>query len=423
MKSLIRFLGNKLVSFASTGVMSCAFLFSGNVLGADWPEFRGPAAQGVVELDLPRVWSPTAGIAWRAELPGSGWSSPVVVGNSIYLTTAIEDGDEGYQLSLLKIDAKSGKLDPPVKIFQQPKDSPKIHQKNSHASPTPVFDGQNLFLHFGHLGSACCTLDGKIVWKNESLQYAPVHGGGGSPQVTDRLMVFTRDGASIATVTALDKRTGSIAWETARKANAERSFSFCTPLMIESSGRKQLIVPGSDVVQSLDPVSGKELWRVTYSGFSVVPRPVFESGLVFVATGFMQASLLAIDPNGSGDVTESHVKWTVKSAVPKTSSFVAKNGRVMMVSDNGVITCLDATTGQELWKKRVGGEFSSSLLLAKDMLYAFDELGVCTVMDISKPDPEIVSKNELKERTLASPSVVGNDLLVRTSAALYRISK
>lgn len=392
-------------------------------LRADWPEFRGPAAQGVVDLDLPKTWSPTQNVAWRTELPGSGWSSPVVVGNTIFLTSAIEDGDSGYHLSLLKIDANSGKLFDPINIFHQPKDSPKIHQKNSHASPTPVVDGRNLYLHFGHRGSACCDLNGKVIWKNESLQYPPVHGGGGSPQITDRLMVFTRDGGNIAKVTALDKHTGSIAWETARDSKADKTFSFCTPLLIEAAGKKQLIVPGSDVVQSLDPMTGKELWRVTYSGFSVVPRPVFESGLVFVATGFMQASLLAIDPSGSGDVTDSHVRWTVKNAVPKTSSFVAKQGQVMMVSDNGVISCLNAETGQELWKKRVGGDFSSSLLLSKNFLYAFDELGVCTVLDVSKADPEIVSKNDLKERTLASPAAIGNDLLVRTSAALYRIAK
>ena len=242
MKSLFQSLSSRARRAA---LLSLAALLGLSVvnLQADWPEFRGPAAQGVVDVALPKTWSPSQNIAWRTELPGSGWSSPIVVGDSIFLTSAIEDGDAGYQLSLLKLDAKSGKLFEPVKIFQQPKDSPKIHQKNSHASPTPVFDGQNLYVHFGHLGSACCDLNGNVVWKNESLQYAPVHGGGGSPQITDRLMVFTRDGGNIAKVTALDKRTGSIAWETPRDSKADKTFSFCTPLITSRARRSAAVSP------------------------------------------------------------------------------------------------------------------------------------------------------------------------------------
>lgn len=389
---------------------------------ADWPEFRGPGAQGVVDQSLPTKWSTDEHIAWRTELPGNGWSSPVVVGNSIFLTAAIES-DRGFRLCLLRIDAQTGRLDATVELFQEAKDAAKIHQKNSHASPTPIFDGQHLYLHFGHQGTACCSLDGKVIWRNDKLTYPPVHGNGGSALVTDQLMIFTRDGANIAKVTALDKRTGNIKWETDRNTKADKTFSFCTPLLIQAAGRQQIIAPGSNVVQSLDPQTGKEIWRVNYSGFSVVPRPVFESGILFVATGFMQASLLAIDASGFGDVTESKVLWQVKNGVPKTASFVAKGNQVMMVSDNGVLACLNARDGGELWKVRLGGDFSASLLLAANHLYAFDERGVCTVLDVSQTEAVVVSKNDLKERTLASPSVVESDLLVRTDKALYRISK
>lgn len=404
-------------------VMFASVLASTNyTVAGDWPEFRGPNAQGFFSGQLPTSWSKQTNIKWRCELPGSGWSSPIVVGKQIFLTAAIPTEASGYQLCLLSVDADSGKLTSNVTVFESAKDAPKIHQKNSHASPTPVFDGQRLYLHFGHQGSACCTLDGQVVWKNSDLFYPPVHGNGGSPVITSELMIFTRDGADISRVTALDKATGRLAWEVERKVNAERSFSFCTPLLIEAAGKKQLIVPGSDVVQSLDPTTGDEIWRVRYSGFSVVPRPVYESGLVFVATGFMQASLLAIDPSGQGDVTDSHLRWSVKSGVPKTASFVANGGLLTMVSDNGVVTCLQSATGKELWKQRIGGDFSTSLLQASQRLYAISETGVCTVMELDPNSPSVVATNDLQERTLASPAVIEQDLLVRTASAIYRIS-
>jgi outer membrane protein assembly factor BamB len=308
-------------------------------------------------------------------------------------------------------------------IFEQLADAPKIHSKNSHASPTPVFDGQNLYLHFGHQGTACCKLDGTIVWRNASLKYPPVHGNGGSPVVIGNHVILTRDGGNLSKITALDKRTGELAWEVERGVSAPKQFSFCTPLLIQVAGQDQLIVPGSNVVQSIDPSTGKEHWRVQYTGYSVIPRPIYESGLVFVSTSYDQATLLAIDPTGKGDVTETHLKWVAKSGAPHTPSLVGDRGCVIMVSDKGVASCLDAKSGQERWKKRLGGEFSASLLLAAGKLYAFSEAGVCSVLKLTDAEPETLATNDLGERTLASPAVIESDLLVRTSAALYRIGQ
>lgn len=398
-------------------------LLMNNASLADWPEFRGPDKQGVVTTNLPVQWSSAENILWRQELPGQGWSSPVVVGEKIYLTSAIPTADAGYQLCLLIVNAADGRLAESVVIFEQQADAPKIHPKNSHASPTPVFDGQYLFVHFGHQGTACCQLDGKVVWRNPNLNYPPVHGNGGSPVVIGNLLIFTRDGAKISKITALDKQTGKLAWEVERGVDAERQFSFCTPLLIQVGGQNQLIVPGSNIVQSIDPKTGREFWRVRYTGYSVIPRPIYESGLIFVSTGYDQASLLAIDPTGQGDVTESHLKWTVKSGVPHTPSLVGNRGTVIMVSDKGVASCLEASSGRELWKKRLEGEYSASLLLAANRLYAFSESGIGFVLNISEATPELLAKNDLGERTLASPSVIDNDLLVRTAQALYRIGQ
>lgn len=392
-----------------------------NPLHADWPEFRGPDKQGVVTTPLPTQWSPQENIVWRKELPGQGWSSPVVAGEKIYLTAAIPTSESGYRLSLLVVNAATGELAEPITIFEQPATAPKIHAKNSHASPTPVVDGQNLYLHFGHQGTACCTMEGAIVWRNSQLSYPPVHGNGGSPVVIGDHVIFTRDGGNISRISALDKRTGELAWEVERGVKANKQFSFCTPLLIQVAGRDQLIVPGSNVVQSIDPSNGREHWRVQYTGYSVIPRPIYESGLVFVSTSYDQATLLAIDPTGSGDVTQTHLKWTAKSGAPHTPSLVADRGTVIMVSDKGVASCLDAISGSERWKKRLGGDFSASLLLAAGQLYAFNEAGVCSVLKLTAANPESLSTNDLGERTLASPAVIDNDLLIRTASALYRI--
>lgn len=388
---------------------------------ADWPQFRGPTAQGVANGKLPTQWDSKQNVVWRCELPGEGWSSPVVAGNYIYLTSAIPQDEAGYNLALLIVDADSGRLTRVVDLFVQPADAPGIHKKNSHASPTPVIDADRIYLHFGHQGTACCQLDGTVVWKNSELNYRPVHGNGGSPVVTQNRLIFSRDGGDIGQVTALEKASGRLSWQRDRDVPAQKRFSFCTPLLMKHGDREQLVIPGSDVVQSLDPDSGVELWRVHYTGYSVVPRPIYHAGLVFVSTGYDRAKLLAIDPSGQGDVTSTHVRWISDSAVPNTPSLVAWQSNIVMISDNGIASCLRAESGELVWKSRIGGDFSASPLLAENRLYLFSEAGICTILDLTTETPEIVSRNDMKERTLASPGVIDGDLLIRTAQALYRI--
>lgn len=391
---------------------------------ADWPEFRGSTGQGLAKLKLPQGWSQTEHVRWRAELPGEGWSSPVIVNDKIFVSAAVKTSqaeDSNFELQLIGLDAQNGELLWQTPLFTQNSEAPKIHQKNSHASPTPIIEKQNLYVHFGHQGTACMDLSGKVLWRNQELTYPPVHGNGGSPIIFENLLIFSRDGANINEVTALNKQTGKIAWQRPRGNEPSRKFSFCTPLIIEAAGRKQLIIPGSDVVQSLDPLTGEEIWRVTYDGYSVVPRPIYQFGLVYICTGYDRPSLLAIDPTGTGDVTKTHLRWQVDSNVPKTPSLIASNGRVLMLSDTGILTALDATSGKELWKHRVGGNFSASPLLVGSQLLVLSEEGDATLFDVAN-EPLEISKNSLGERCLASPSVVGNDLLIRTAKALYRIT-
>ncbi len=399
--------------------------------GEDWPEFRGPNAQGIYEARaLPLNWSKSDGVKWRTELPGGGWSSPVVVGEAIYLTAAVPqvgreaevEGKQDLDLVLLRVDAASGKLLATHKLLTQSgAEAPGIHQKNSHASPTPIFEGGRLYLHFGHQGTACTDLEGKLIWSTQQLAYPPVHGNGGSPVVVGDLLIFSRDGADISRVTALNKLTGKVIWERERDVVADKKFSFCTPLVLDVAGRKQLILPGSNVVQSLVPESGEEIWRVTYDGYSVIPRPIYSGGLVFVCTGYNRPSLLAIDPTGSGDVTATHLKWKSDTNVPHTPSLLARNGMILMVNDKGIASGVDVVTGQEIWKERIGGNFSASPLLVGDRMYMLSEEGDATIMQIGTQVQEL-AKNKLGERCLASPAIIGNDLLIRSAAALYRIS-
>ena len=397
-------------------------------LAEDWPEFRGPNGQGIYGAkDLPLKWSKDDGVKWRTELPGNGWSSPIVVRGTVYLTAAVPVNANApdkpdLDLMLMLIDVESGKLLKSVKVFTQSgAGSSGIHSKNSHASPTPIVDEDRLYLHFGHQGTACTDLQGNILWSNKELGYPPVHGNGGSPVVVGKLLIFSRDGADISEVTALDKMTGTVVWKRERNVEADKRFSFCTPLVIEAAGKKQLILPGSNVVQSLVPGTGEEIWRLTYDGYSVIPRPIYADGLVFISTGYNRPSLLAIDPTGTGDVTKTHLKWKSDANVPHTPSLVASGGKVFMVSDNGIASGVDSATGKEIWKERIGGNFSASPLLVGDRMYMLSEEGDATILQIGEK-PKELAKNKLTERCLASPAIIGDDLLIRSADALYRIT-
>jgi outer membrane protein assembly factor BamB len=391
---------------------------------ADWFQFRGPGGQGHSDAKLATEWGPSKNVTWRKELPGAGWSSPVVVGGKIYLTSAVPQGD-GQSLRALCLDAKSGSIAWDVEVFKQDSSAAKIHKKNSHASSTPVVEGDKVYVHFGHMGTACLkAADGSKVWAKQELKYNPVHGNGGSPIVAGKNLVFNIDGTDKQMVVALDKTNGKVAWQTPRNnKTGANPFSFSTPLLIDVKGQEQLISAGSGVVMSLDAKSGKEIWRATYgSGYSVVPRPVYANGLVYVCTGYNTPTLVAIKPDGKGDVTGTHVAWTVKKNVPHNPSPLVVGDAVYMVSDAGLLSCLDAKTGAERWNERVEKAYSSSPIYAGGLIYILSEDGSTTVF---KPgdayDP--IATNKLGEKTQASCAVEGDALFLRTEKALYRIEK
>ncbi len=414
-------------------LVASSFFVGASYLSAEsWPQFRGPDGNGSIPFRiLPLEWSDSKNAKWFAKIPGLGWSSPVVVKDRIYVTSAVAEGNddkslEGPQvLRLIAIDLESGKEIFSREIFQQSKDAPKVHQKNSHASPTPIYDGERLLVHFGHQGTAAVDLDGKTLWENREHSFPPTHGNGGSPIVVDDKLIVTCDGGDQPYTLALDRATGREVWRAPRQNEVDRKFSFSTPSYIVAEGRPQIISPGSNIVQSLDPKTGNVLWFVNYDGYSVIPKPVLHHGLVFVCTGYGPTTMYAIDPTGSGDVAESHVRWKLKSQnVPKTPSLIAYENCVVMCSDKGVATGIDVTSGKEVWKQRLGGDYSASPLLNGKQVYFQSEQGETVILELSQDGtepPKEISKATLPGLTYASYAVVGNDLLIRAEAGLYRI--
>jgi outer membrane protein assembly factor BamB len=391
-------------------------------LAEDWPEFRGPTGQGLAQGRLPLKWGPELNVAWKQPIPGLGWSSPIVCHGRIYLTTAVPGSGAGDQsLRALCLDAGTGKLLWSTEVFRQDgKTAPRIHGKNSHASPTPLTNGRRLYVHFGHQGTACLDLDGNVVWRNSSLTYQPVHGNGGSPVLVDDALIFSADGGDRQFVAALSRNSGKVLWQTPRKTDAFKKFSFGTPLVITVAGKKQVVSAGSNVVSAYDPATGHEIWRVRHQGYSVVPRPVFGLGLVFVATGYDSPGLLAIRPDGQGDVTASHVAWKIRQGAPLSPSPLLVGDDLYLVSDSGVVSCLDARTGKLHWKERIGGQHSASPLLAGDRIYFEDEAGTGTVIRAGRHF-ELLARNVLGEKTLASYAAADGALFIRTQQHLYRI--
>lgn len=396
--------------------------------GDNWPQFRGPKGQGVsAAVDLPVVWSDTENVVWKVPIEGEGWSSPVLFDGRVYLSAAVHDDTDsdagGYSLRVVCLDAKTGEVVWQRDVFRQEGETDAgIHNKNSHASATPLVSEDRLYVHFGHQGTACLDLDGDVIWRSNQLPYEPVHGNGGSPVLAGDALVFSCDGAEAPFVAALDRTSGDVLWKTPRPGDAAKKFSFSTPLAITVDGRQQVVSPGSDAVCAYDPETGREIWRVTYDGYSVIPRPVFGHGLVYVCTGFGSPSLLAIRPDGSGDVTETHVVWSLNRGVPHTPSLLLLGDEIYMVSDKGIASCVDAHSGEVHWTERLDGAFSASPVYADGKIYFQAEEGEGFVIKADKQF-ELIARNELKARTLASYAIGERALFIRTDGHLYRIER
>lgn len=389
-----------------------------------WPEFRGPSADGhAPDARVPLLWSATKNIRWKVPVDGKAWSSPVVDGDRVYITTAVVEGE------LLKLEARACQLADGAEIWKKvvfEKPVGNIHQKNSHASPTPVIADGKLYVHFGHDGTAALdAADGRVIWTQTGLPYSPVHGNGGSPVLHGDRLIFASDGEKDPFVAALNKDSGAILWKTPREVEVGRTFSFSTPLMIEVNGAAEAVIPGSGAVVAYDPADGKEIWRFRYAdGYSVVPRPLFHDGKIYVCSGFNRAVLFAIRAGGKGDITDTHLVWKDDKAVPKESSPIIVDDLIYLNDDKGVLSCFVAATGEELYRERLEGQggYSASPVYAGGHLFFHNGSGITTVVKPGRTFTK-VAENSLGEAGLSSFAVVSDGFIVRTEGHLVHIGE
>ena len=432
----------------------CLFALSCGVGGmpgqaADWPQWRGPGGQGHADgaHDLPVSWSETENIAWKSPLPGRGWSSPVIVGNQIWMTAAIEtqvSEDEKKQrlegvpmsqqlqvsgpvrLHALCVDRESGKLLHSIELLVVDNPQP-IHALNSYASPSPVLAAGRLYCHFGDFGTAAVeTQTAAVVWTNRDQRINHENGPGSTPVVWKDKLIVHYDGSDKQSIVAFDTATGKLAWKTNRsgplRSDPQLRKAYGTPLVLPLGGRDVLISPAADWLYGYDPADGTELWRLNYGvlGFSFVPRPVTAHGLLYISTSFMQPELLALK---LGDATTTpEIAWREKKSVPTMSSPLVVGNELYMVSDKGVMTCLDAKTGTEVWVERLGGNFCSSPLFSDGRIYVGNRDGKTFVIKPGRTYT-LESTNELEGQIMATPGALDRAIYLRTEKAIYRIEK
>ncbi|MGA2501351.1 MAG: PQQ-binding-like beta-propeller repeat protein [Tepidisphaeraceae bacterium] len=395
--------------------------------GEHWPQFRGPQGNGHADATgIPVKWSETQNVVSKTAIHDLGWSSPVVWGNQIWMTTATINGREMFAVC---VDLAGGKVIHDVKVFDTP--APEhVASTNSYASPTPVIEASRLYVHYGTYGIACLdTGTGKIVWSRRDLKCDHHEGPGSSPMVWGNLLIVHVDGRDVQYVVAMDKTTGQTVWKTDRSINysiynQNERKAFCTPIVIEADGRNELISSCAKAVMGYDPGTGHELWKIRYNGWSVTPRPVFGQGLVFIITDYERPELWAIKPGGNGDVTGSHVAWKMTRGAPSRSSLLLIDDLLYMVSSDGMACCVEAGTGQLVWKQRLAGNYSASPIYADGHIYFFNHESVTTVIQPGR-EYKLLAVNELDgpQELMATPAVVGKALLVRTRSSLYRIEE
>jgi len=401
--------------------------------GENWTSYRGPTDQGHSDsTGLPVRWSESENVVWKTPIDGKAWSSPVVWGDRIWLTSAPE---AGTQLFAVSVDKATGKILHHKQLRYVP--GPQYcHPFNSYASPSPVIEEGRVYVSFGSPYNACLDSEtGEVIWDRTDFVCNHFRGAGSSPLLYNNLLILHFDGSDHQNVVAMNKETGETVWKTDRsvdfgdldpetgkpKLEGDYRKGFSTPVIAEVEGKPVLISLGSMALYAYDPLTGKELWRVEFTGnHSGASRPVVGHGLVFSPMGQGAPQLWAVRTDGRGVVTDSHVEWTYKRAVPGRASILLVDDLLFMVDDNGVAACLEAKTGKELWRERLGGNYSASPIYAEGRIYFFDQEGKTTVIEAA-PEYKEIAVNHLDEGFMASPAVSGKALYLRTKTDLYRI--
>jgi outer membrane protein assembly factor BamB len=407
---------------------------------ADWPEFRGPWCDGRATapgqtnlLGLPLHWSETENVKWKTPIPYRGWSTPVILHGQIWLTTATIDGHDFFAICL---DQQTGKIISNQKVFHcdNPESLGAAVNFNCYASPSAVLEPGRVYVHFGSYGTACLdTATFKVLWKRDDLPCHHFRGPGSSPIIWNNLLILSFDGIDVQYMAGLDKNTGKTVWKTDRTAEwndldasgrpmggGDYRKAFSTPIVIEAAGRTQMLSIGTKAAYSYDPATGQELWKVPTTAFSPASRPIFDNGLAIFATGNGKSEVLAARVDGHGELPPSEIVWRATRASPSRTSGTVDNGLLFMVNEGGIASCFQTADGAEVWRERIGGEYSASLLYGDGRIYCPSHDGKITVLKAGRTF-ESLATNQLAGGFMASPAVSGRDLFLRTKTDLYCI--
>lgn len=407
-----------------------------------WPQFRGPRGDGTSLAEkVPLRWSEQENVRWKTPIHGRAWSSPVIWGRQVWVSTATEDGKV---LSVLMLDRDTGEVRRDLKLFEVEK--PQFaHSFNTYASPTPVIEAGRMYVTFGSPGTACLdTETGNVLWERRDLECNHFRGAGSSPILHGDWLIVNYDGSDLQYVVALDKKTGRTVWKRDRsvdfqdlgpdgKPMLEGDFrkAFGTCHIAEIDGAPVLLSPGSRALYAYRPENGEELWRVEErTSYSSSARPLAGLGMVFFQSGFASGQLLAIRPGNPGEWVDARegaepgrrleVVWRIKKHVPKKPSALLLNESLFAVDDNGNANCWDARTGAVVWNQKLEGDYSASPIAAAGRIYFFSEQGRTSVIGAARTF-EPLAVNELPGGFMASPAVAGNALYLRTRTHLYRV--
>ena len=424
--------------FILTPVLSALLCLVANAREVNWPQLRGPRGDGTsLAMNVPINWSETNNIVWKSEIPGRGRSSPVILGDRIWMTLAVERGlvrqriksddmqtAEHVSLEVVCLDRATGKILWRKQLFDVDKPDP-VHWFNSWATPTPVVDSKRVYCDFGTFGTACVnSKTGEIIWKTR-LPLEHQVGPGSSSVLYKNLLIMVRDGCDVQYITALDTKTGKQVWKTdrppieARRPDLKKSF--VTPLLVKVGRKTQLISPTAHWIASYEPDTGKEIWRARHGeGFSIGSCPVFGNGTAYFSTGCMRPQMWAVRADGVGDVSSNNVAWTVTRQVPVMSSPVLEGDNIFWTSDDGMANCVNAKSGEVIWQERMNQQHLASPLLAEGRVYFFGKEGKTTVIKAGKTF-EKLSENQLEGTVVATPAILDNTIFIRTDTHLYRI--
>ena len=421
----------------------------------NWPHWRGPSTTGVsTETGLPEHWSDTENVAWKSAVRGLGISSPIVWGDYVFVTSQIgrsarragnhptlvqggnpaESGEralgggaaaaESDKVSFLvtalnRIDGRK------LWEYEIPAEGrlSEVHDKHNLASSSPVTDGRRVYAWFGTGQIVALDLSGKLVWSRHlGREYAPFDinwGHSSSPVIFENSLILTCYHLPTAYLLKIDAASGKTLWRVERGRDIH---SYSTPLVVQTAGMPELIINSSEGISGHSAATGQLLWHIQEQNRFPIPMPVFHEGLIYTSRGYRSGPYMAIRPGGKGDVSRSHVLWRTDTGAPYVSSLVHYNGLLYMAGDVGVLSAIDAKTGQRVWQERTGGIFTASPVAADGKIYLLSEDGQTIVLAAGQ-QPRVLARNRLNARQLASPAVAGGRLFIRTDDAVIAIGK